>query len=92
MQRRAKKGCARPGFHHLTRVHDAHPMCHTRRHAEIVRDQQHAHAALALDLRQQVQHLRLDGDVERRRRLVGNEQLRPPGERNGNHHALLHAA
>ena len=91
MQRRTKEGRARPGLHHLTRVHDAHPVRHACRHAEIVGDQQHAHATLALDLRQQVQHLRLDGDVERRRRLIGDEQLRPPGERNGNHHALLHA-
>ena len=41
---------------------------------------------------QQVQHLRLDGDVERRRRLVGDQQIRLGGERHGDHDALLHAA
>ena len=34
------------------------------------------------------QDLRLDGHVERRRRLVGDEQARLAGERDGDHHAL----
>ena len=45
-----------------------------------------------LQVRQQVQDLRLDGDVERRRRLVGDQQLRLAGERHRDHHALAHAA
>ena len=38
---------------------------------------------------QQVEDLRLDGHVERRRRLVGDEQFRVAGERHGDHHPLL---
>ena len=34
----------------------------------------------------------LHGDVERRRRLVGDQQLRVAGERDRDHHALPHAA
>ena len=45
-----------------------------------------------LQLAQQVEHLRLDGDVERRRRLVGDDQRRLAGERDRDHHALAHAA
>ena len=41
---------------------------------------------------QQVENLRLDGDVERRRRLVGDQQVGLAGQRHGDHHALLHAA
>ncbi len=41
---------------------------------------------------EQRQDLRLDGDVERRRRLVGDQQLRLVGERHRDHHALAHAA
>ena len=67
-------------------------MRHACHHAEIMRDQQHAHAALALDLRQQVEHLSLDGHVERRGRLICNQQLRPASERHRDHHTLLHAA
>ena len=41
---------------------------------------------------QQIEDLRLDGDVERRRRLVGDQQPRIAGDRHGDHHALVHAA
>ncbi len=40
----------------------------------------------------QVDDLGLHGDVERGGRLVGDQQIRPAGERNGDHHALAHAA
>ena len=40
----------------------------------------------------QVEDLRLHGDVERGRRLVGDDQARLAGERHGDHHALAHAA
>ena len=38
------------------------------------------------------QHLRLHGDVEGGRRLVGDDELRPAGHRHGDHRALAHAA
>ena len=41
---------------------------------------------------QQLEDLRLDGDVERGGRLVGDEQLRLAGQRHRDHHALAHAA
>ena len=41
---------------------------------------------------EQLQHLRLDGDVERRRRLVGDQKVRVVGERHGDHHPLLLSA
>ena len=41
---------------------------------------------------QQVEDLRLDGDVERGRRLVGDQQVRGAGQRHGDHHPLAHAA
>ena len=40
----------------------------------------------------QAQDLRLDRDVERGRRLVGDQQLRPAGHRHRDHDALAHAA
>ena len=42
--------------------------------------------------REQRQDLRLDGDVERGGRLVGDQQVRLVGERHGDHHALALAA
>ena len=41
---------------------------------------------------QQVEDLRLHGDVERGRGLVGDEQARVADERHRDHHALAHAA
>jgi hypothetical protein len=52
-----------------------------------------AHAEFLLDVLQQFQDLRLDGDVQRRGRLVGDQHLSGrAGERHGDHHALAHAA
>ena len=50
------------------------------------------HAELRLQVLQQLQDLRLHGDVERGRRLVGDEQVGAVGERHGDHHALALAA
>ena len=44
------------------------------------------------EAQQQLQDLVLDGDVERGRRLVGEQQLGFGGERDGDHRALAHAA
>ena len=51
-----------------------------------------ARSSSRLQLAQQVEDLRLDRDVERRRRLVGDEQRRLAGERHRDQHALPHAA
>ena len=44
--------------------------------------------SVGLQLAHQVEDLRLDGDVERRRRLVGDQQLGLGGQRHGDHHPL----
>ena len=61
-------------------------------HAEIVRDEQDAHADLLLQAAQEIQNLGLDGDVERRGRLVGDEQRGVARQRQRDHDALAHAA
>ena len=60
--------------------------------AEVVGDQHHRHVAVGLVVLEQVQDLGLHGDVERRGRLVGEQQLRPAGQRQRDHHPLPHAA
>jgi hypothetical protein len=65
---------------------------HLRDDPEVVGDQQHAHRPLGLQAAQQFENLRLDGHVERRRRLIGDQQARIAGQRDGDHHPLLHAA
>jgi hypothetical protein len=49
--------------------------------AEIVRDEEIGEAELALQILQQVDDLRLDRDVERRDRLVADNELRIERER-----------
>ncbi len=72
--------------------HDADPVGHLADDAEVVGDPQHGHAEARLQVLQQLQHLGLDGDVERGGGLVRDEQLRLIGERHGDHHPLALAA
>ncbi|CUK21701.1 Uncharacterised protein [Achromobacter sp. 2789STDY5608615] len=73
-------------------VHDQHPVGHFGHHAHVVGDEDHAHVHFFLQLTDQLQDLGLDGDVQRRGGLVGDQQLRLAGQRHGDHDALAHAA
>jgi hypothetical protein len=53
-----------------------------------VGDQDDAATDLVTQSAQQPEHLSLHGDVEGRRRLVGNDELRVAGDRDRDHHAL----
>ena len=76
----------------LAGVHHQHVVGHLGDHAEIVGDDQDRHAEPSLQVLQQVEDLRLDGDVERGGRLVGDQQRGLAAKRHGDHHALAHAA
>ncbi len=69
-------------------VHHDHVVGHLRDDAEVMRDEHDRHAALALDRAQEVEDLCLRGDVERGRRLVGDEEARIGGKRDRDHRAL----
>ena len=60
--------------------------------AEVVRDEEVRDPLLRLQLDEQVEDRRLHGDVERRRRLVADDELRIAGERPRDRDALLQAA
>ena len=59
---------------------------------EVMGDEQHRHAELGLQVLEQLEDLRLHGDVERGRRLVGDQEIGTVGERHGDHHPLALAA
>ncbi len=80
------------GFHDLSGVHDRHAIRDLSDDAEIVRNHQDGHPQFSLKPVQKFQNLGLNGHVQRRGGLVGDEQFRIAGERNGNHHPLAHAA
>jgi hypothetical protein len=64
------------------------PVGNFAHHPEIVGDEQHGHAALALQFLDESEDLRLRGHVERGRRLVGDQQSGFEHERHGDHDAL----
>lgn len=73
-------------------VHDEHVVGDARHHAQVVRDHQDAQSAFLLEAGDQFEDLRLDGDVERGGRFVGDEQFGFAGQGHGDHGALAHAA
>ena len=73
-------------------VHHHHAAHGARHHAEVVADQQQAHAALGHQAGDEVEHLALHRHVERGGRLVGDQQVGPARQRDGDHHALTLAA
>ena len=60
--------------------------------AEIMRDEQHAHAALAPEIVDQAEDLALGGDIERGRRLVRDQQRGLVRHRHRDHDALALAS
>ena len=73
--RRAEELLRRAGLHEHARVHHVHALAHARDDAEVVRDQDQRRVLLRDELAQQVEDLRLDRDVERGRRLVGDQSF-----------------
>ena len=78
-------------LHLAPEIHDQHPVSDLGDHAEIVGVEDDRHALLAAEPRQQRDDLRLQGDVERGRRLVGNEDVGMAGQAHGDQGALAHA-
>ena len=58
-------------------VHRQHAIGDLGDDPEIVGDEHDRRAVLALEAGEQIEQLRLHGDVERGRRLVGDQQLGP---------------
>ncbi len=94
-------GCARPRRAPRSRVpcSTMRPayITHTRSarpgdHRQVVRDPDQRRAGLARELLHLVQDLALDRDVERGRRLVGDDEVGIVEQRDGDRDALAHAA
>src|SRR5688572_1905549 len=68
-------------FDDAAKVHDDHPVGEMLHHAEVVADEEVGEAEIAAQLHEEIEDLRLDGDVERGDRLVANQKLGLDGER-----------
>ena len=73
-------------------VHDRDPVGDLAQHGEVVRDEDVRQLEVLLQVAEEVQHLRLDRDVERRHGLVAHDQLRRERERARDADALPLAA
>jgi len=89
--RRVQHLCGRAGFHQPTCVQHQHVVRDFGHHVHVVCDEQHRNAFGGDDVGQQVEDLRLDGHVQRRRRLIGDDQRRTTGQGHRDHDALAHA-
>ena len=76
----------------MARVHHIDPVDDAGHDSEVVRDQDERHAQFRPQSLEQFEDLRLDRDIERRRRLVGDQHLGVDRQRAGDHHALLQPA
>ena len=92
MLRLAEDRVGRRQLDELADIHHRDAVGDVAHHREVVGDEQEGELQPRLQLEQQVQHLRLDRDVERGDRLVGHHQPRIGGERAGDADALALAA
>ena len=80
------------GLHRAAGVHHQGPIGELGHHAQIVGDDQHGGVGDVARGLENVEDLRLHGDIERGRRLVADDQVRIVRDRHGDHHALAFAA
>ena len=79
-------------FHYLSLLHHHDGVGDIRHHRQVVADEDHADITLVLQLGDQLEDLCLDGDIQGRGGLVGDQQLGFVDQRHGDHHPLAHAA
>ena len=91
MPRVRKKRLHRSGFDHAARIKDRNAVDGSGDDAKIVRDQNHAEPKPILERSKHLENLRLNGYVEGRGRLVGDQKVGIVGDCHGNHGPLPHA-
>ena len=100
VQERPGVGVARVGqqffggafLYHFASIHHQHARADIGDDTEVVADQDDGGTEIGVELAQQVEDLRLDGDVERGGGFVGDQQGGFVGEAHGEHDTLAHAA
>ena len=81
-----------PVFDGFAVPHDEHVVAHPLDDREIVPDEQVGQIQFALQIREQVEHARLDRDIQRRSRFVEDQQVGFGGQRAGDAHPLTLSA
>ena len=78
-------------FNHLARIHDCHPIGNAGHHTKVVCHEHDGCIRHFFCHFENVEDLCLHGDVQRRRRFVGEQYLRLVGDGESDHYALAHA-
>ena len=89
---RVKQLCDTSRFDNPSAVHDGDPIDQLRDYAQIMGDEEHRNVEPVAQLAKQAKDLDLDRDIERGGRLIGDQDLRTAGQRDGDHDPLPHAA
>ena len=79
-------------LHDTPGVHDHHIVRHLGDNAQVVGDEHNGGIDLILQVTQQVQYLRLDGHIQGRGGLIGDDEPGAARQCHGDHDALAHAA
>jgi hypothetical protein len=79
-------------FHQLPRVHHGDVIGQITHNPEIVSNEENGHAELLTQLAQQLDDLRLDRNVQRRRGFIGHQEFGLGRQSHRDHDALLHSA
>ncbi len=82
----------RPLLHDPAFLHHGNLIGESGDDTEVVCDEHHGHRALAFQVCEQRENLRLHGHIQSRRRLVCNQQSRLACERDREHHPLSHSS
>jgi hypothetical protein len=82
----------RPGLHDLAPVHHRDAVGHAGDHGEVVGDEEQRHVLLRHEVLQEIEDLRLRGDVEGGRGLVRDQEARVQRDGGGDADALTLAA
>ena len=75
-------------FHHLTAPHDANAAGNPAHNVQIMGDEHHRHAKPRLQPRHQIQNFRLNGHIQRGRRLIRDQDIGVIRQGHRDHHAL----
>src|SRR5262245_14175229 len=92
MPRLRKNVPSRAAFDNLPSIHHRHPVTHLGDDPQVMSDEDEGYVGLALEVLKKAEILRLNGHVERGRRLVGQQQAWLAGDSDGPSHALAHTA
>jgi len=63
-------------FHQLSMPHDRDPVAKVMDYRQVMADEQDGDAEFLPQIHQQIEHMRLDGNVKRRDRLIAHQNLR----------------